>query len=332
VAFYDGLLPRLAALPGVRSAAAGYPLPLAEGSLGISFAIEGRPTTPGGAPSEVMAVATPGFFHTMGIPVLAGREFDARDNKQGRPVIVVNQRFARKYFPGESALGKHVRSDVSDGDAPPPMREIVGVVGDVHRKKLMAEPEPMYYLPFAQLVITSPALCLRAAGDPEQLAGALREEVARLNPEIPVFRVRSMDSLVSNAASEPRFQVVLVTSFALLAMVLSAVGLYAVLSYMVVRRTMEIGLRMALGAAWGDVLRWVLRRGLAMAALGVAIGLAASVAVTRYLQQLLFGVKPLDVLTLAVVSAVLLVVAALASGLPALRAARLDPLQALRQQ
>ena len=332
VQFYDRLMARLAALPGVQSVAAGFPLPLAEENIGISFEIEGRPVDPGDQPAEALALATPSFFRTMRIPVLSGREFSARDNKQGPPVMLINERFARKYFAGENPIGKHIKPGLSDGDGDARMREVVGVVGNVKRKKLMTEDEPMYYLPWAQAMVTSPVLCIRTAGDPAQFAGVLRAELAQLDPGIPLYRVRTFDTLVSSAASEPRFQMLLVTCFALLALALAAVGLYAVLSYMVAQRTTEIGLRMALGAQPTDVLQWILRRGLAMAIAGAAIGLAVSAAVTRYMQDLLFGVKPLDALTLAVVSATLLVVSVIASAAPALRAARLDPMEALRDQ
>ncbi len=332
IQFYDRLFSRLSAVPGVESVAAGYPLPLAEGNIGISFAIEGKPVSPGEEPDERMAMATPGFFRTMRIPVMAGREFTARDDKRSVPVILINQQFARKYFPGENPIGKHMRPDIGDGDGKPAMREIVGIVGNVKRQKLRSGDEPIYYLPFAQMVITSPALCIRTAGDPAALAAPLRRQLAELDPDIPLFRVRTLDTLVSNAASEPRFQMLLVTSFALLALALSAVGLYAVLSYLVAQRTTEIGLRMALGAQPGDVLQWVLRRGMRMAFLGAILGLGLSAAVTRYLQDLLFGVRPLDALTLTAVSATLLAVSAVASALPAVRASRLDPMQALRDQ
>jgi predicted lysophospholipase L1 biosynthesis ABC-type transport system permease subunit len=246
--------------------------------------------------------------------------------------MLINERFASKYFPGANPIGKHIKPGLSDGDGDARMREVVGVVGNVKRRKLMGNDEPMYYLPWTQVVVTSPALCIRTAGDPAQFAGALRAELAKLDPGIPLYRVRTFDTLVSSAAAEPRFQMLLVTCFALLALALAAVGLYAVLSYMVSQRTTEIGLRMALGAQPADVLRWVLWRGLAMAIAGAAIGLAVSAGVTRYMQGLLFGVKPLDALTLAVVSATLLAVSALASAAPALRAARLDPMEALRDQ
>ncbi|PWU01693.1 MAG: ABC transporter permease [Terriglobia bacterium] len=332
IEFYERLMSRLGTVPGVESVAAGFPLPLAEGNVGLSFQIEGKPVAPGDEPSERMAVVTAGFFRTMRIPVAAGREFTERDRRGGSPVILVNQQFARKYFPGEDPIGKRMRAQMSDNEEKPPMREIVGVVGNVKRQKLMKEDEPMYYLPWVQAVLTSPALCIRTAGDPAQVAGPLRAELAGLDPDIPLYRVRTLDTLVSNAASEPRFQMLLVTSFALLALALAAIGLYAVLSYMVAQCTTEIGLRMAIGAQPADILRWVLRRGLGIAAAGAILGLVLSAALTRYMQGMLFGVRPLDTVTLGIVSAILLGVSALASMAPALRASRLDPMQALRDQ
>jgi len=190
----------------------------------------------------------------------------------------------------------------------------------------------VYYLPWAQAVITAPALAIRTASDPALLAGPLRAELRGLDPNAPLYRVHTVESLVSDAASEPRFHMVLVTSFALLALALSAVGLYAVLSYVVAQRTTEIGLRIALGARQSDVLGWILRRGIRMAAVGTGIGLALSAMLTRYMGNLLFGVKPLDAVTLAGASMALLVVSAISSSAPALRASRLDPMRALKEQ
>ena len=332
VAFYNRLLPQLAALPGVKSVAAGRPLAIADGHIGVSFSIEGRPVPPGDAPSESLSIVTPEYFEALRIPVLSGRAFTPRDDYQHPPVIIINQRFAQKYLPGESPVGKRIKSDLGDGIFKSPMREVVGVVGNVKRQTLTAEAEAAYYLPFAQAVISSPTLAIRTSGDPWQLANALRGQVAGLDASIPLFRVGTLDEAVYKAAGQPRFQTLLLTSFAGMALLLSAVGLYAVLSYLVVQRTREIGLRMALGAQRGDVMSWILRRGLALSAAGLAIGLAASAMLTRYLAKMLYHVAAFDPLTMAVVTALLLAVSLGVSALPAHRASRVDPMNTLREQ
>jgi predicted permease len=332
--FYDAFLARLAALPGVQSAAAGYPLPLTSGYIDISFSIEGRPVAPGDEPGAALGIATPGYFETLRIPILAGRAFTARDGTKAPPVVIVNEAFARKFFPGENPIGKHLTPGLGDGVVKHPVREIVGIAGSVKRQQLTGELEPQYYLPYAQAVITSPTLLIRTAGDPARLTAALREQLAQADRDIPLYRVGSMDELVSKSAAQPRFQTMLLTAFAVLALLLSALGLYSVLSYMVAQRTLEIGLRMALGAQRGDVLAWILRRGLLLAAAGLAAGLAASVFVTRVLSAsgMLYHIEPFDPLTFATVTLLLLVVSAIASGAPAVRAANLDPVRTLREQ
>ena len=332
IQFYDRLLTRLRALPGVRSVAAGWPLPLSGSNIGVSFSIEGQPLAPGDEPSAAVNVVTPDYFATMRIPVVGGRAFAARDSRTALPVIIVNQAFARKYLPGENPIGKRMRTDLSDGDGKPPMREIVGVVGDVKRKDLTTSADPQYYLPWAQAVIVSPTLCIRASGDPDRLVGPLRSELAVLDREIPLSHVITLDESVSRAAAQPWFQTLLVTCFAAMALLLSAIGMYAVLSYMVVQRTVEIGVRVALGARSTDVLRMVLGRGLALAGTGMVIGVGVSAVVTRYLQDLLYRTGALDAVTFASVAAVLLLVSLVASSIPAWRAARLDPMQTLRDQ
>ena len=332
VQFYKRLLPRLAALPGVESVAAGVPIPLGAGSIGVSFQIEGHPTASGDEPSEQLSVVTPDFFRTMRIPILSGREFTWRDDAKGQAVIIVNQSFARKYFPGQNPVGKHMKSDLTDDTFSAPMREIVGVAANVKRKRLTAEAEPMYYLPWMQAVITSPALCIRTSGDPVNLIGALRGELAGMDRNIPLFRIRTLEDLVYRAGSQPRFQTLLLSCFAFIALLLSAVGLYAVLSYTVVQRTPEIGVRLALGAQREDVLGMVLRRGLMLASMGAAIGLGASLVLTRFLSGMLYEIAPFDPLTFGAVTAILLLVSLVASSAPAYRAARLDPMQTLRDQ
>jgi predicted permease len=334
LAFYDRLTAEIAALPNVTVASAAYPLPLSPNNIGISIHIEGRPTAPGDADSVATNIAAPQYFETMRIPLLAGRTFTERDDTRAAPVMIVNQRFARLYFPGQNPLGKHIKADLGDGVVKSPMREVVGVVGDVKRRDLTDETEPQFYLPYAQAVITSPALCIRTAGDPRQLIGPLRALLTRLDPEIPLYRVATMEDSVTKATAQPWFQTLLVSCFAAMALLLSALGLYSVLSYMVAQRAREIGLRMALGAQRTGVLTWILRRGLALTAAGIVVGLAASAVVTRSLAAsgMLYRVEPLDVPTLAGVTIILAAVSAAASAFPAWRAARLDPMRILRDQ
>jgi predicted permease len=328
--FYARLMRKLEALPGVQAVAAGWPLPLEGGNIGISFDIEGRPTAPGDAPSEQVAVVTPDFFRTLRIPILSGRAFTPRDDPKGPPVIIVNERFARKYFPGENPIGKHIKTDLSDGTTPVGMREIVGVAGNVKRRSLTTEAEPIQYLPYAQAIITSPPVAIRTAGDPTRLIAPLRAVLADADKDIPVYSVETLEEAASKAAAQPRFQTLLLGCFAGMALLLSSIGLYAVLSYMVAQRTSEIGVRMALGAQRADVLGMIVRRGLALALAGIAIGLAAAALLTRLMAGMLYGVEAFDPLTFAAVAGILLLVSLAASSAPAWRAAQLDPMRTLR--
>ncbi len=332
VHFYEQLLPRLAALPGVETVSAGYPLPLSEHNIGIGFAIEGRPVAKGDEPDAPVTIVTPDFFRTMRIPMLSGRAFLTTDDSKAPAVIIINQAFARKYFPGEDPIGKRMKPGLGDGIMNEPMREIIGVVGDVKRKGITAEMPAQYYLPFKQAIILDPTVVLRTAGDPLSLIGPLRAQLAQVDSNVPLFDIKTLDDYVSLSAAQPRFQTVLITFFAAMALLLSAIGLYAVLSYMVAQRTMEIGLRLALGAQRGDVLGLILRRGLILAVTGLAIGIFVSLLLTRFMAEMLYGVQPFDPLTFVGVSAVLLVVSLIASSAPAFRAAHLDPMRTLREQ
>jgi predicted permease len=332
VQFYDELLSRLAALPGVESVAAGFPLPLGRGNIGISFSIEGRPVAKGDEPGEAAGIVTPDFFRTMRIAVLSGRAFMPTDDSKSPPVAIINQAFARKYFPGENAIGKHFKPGLGDGILEEPMREIVGVVADVKQRGITAEMPPQFYLPFKQAIVFSPPIAIRTSGDPLSLIGPVRAQLAAVDSNIPLYRIRTLDDYVSLSAAQPRFQTVLITFFATMALLLSAIGLYAVLSYMVAQRTLEIGLRLALGAQREDVLGLILRRGLILAVTGLGIGLFVSLLLTRFLAEMLYGVRPFDPLTFVGVSAVLLLVSLIASSAPAFRAARLDPMRTLREQ
>jgi predicted permease len=330
--FYDELLPRLAALPGVKSVSAGYPLPLSRGNITLGFTIEGRPVAKGEEFDAPTSVVTPDFFRTLDIPLIAGRSFLPTDDSKAPAVAIVNQAFVRKFFPHENPIGKHIQPGLGDGITNHPPREIVGIVGDVKRKGLTAEMPAQFYLPLKQALILDPSLIIRTDGDPLSLLGPLREQLGQVDSNIPLYRVRTLDDYFSLSAAQPRFQTVLITSFAVIALLLAAVGLYAVLSYMVAQRTLEIGLRLALGAQRDRVLALILRRGMALAGAGLAIGIVVSLLLTRFMQELLYGVKPFDPLTFVAVSAVLLLVSLVASSVPAYRAARLDPMRTLREQ
>lgn len=330
--FYHRLFTRLAALPGVESVSAGFPLPLSGNGLDIGFSIEGRPVAKRDEPSEQLAVIAPDFFRTLKIPVLRGRAFTSADDTKGRPVIIINDKFARKYFPGENPIGKRINPGLGDGTFHSSMREVVGVVGDVKGVGLTADVTPQYYLPWEQAVITSPALAIRSAQDPTTLIAAVRAAVSDMDRQIPLYRAATLEEMFAKSAANPRFQTLLLTSFAAMALLLCGIGLYGLLSYMVVQRSAEIGLRMALGAQRTDVLALILGRGLSLAVAGVVIGLAASAFLTRYLTSILFNVQALDAVTFATVPAILLLVSLAASSVLAYRAARLDPIKTLRDQ
>lgn len=330
--FYNQLVTRLSALPGVKSASAGWPLPLSDSNFGTSFSIAGRPAAKGDEPHEQGGVVMPGYFETLGMPLLAGRRFEEKDGTAGVPVMMVNQAFARKYFPGENPVGKHIQVDLNDDVFDHPMREVVGVIGDIRRKALTANSEPQFYLPYSQALITNPYLTIRTTGDPAALQGSLRAAVHEIDKSVPVYQVLPLEDYVSKATAKPRFQALVLTCFAGIALLLAAVGLYGLLSYMVVQRTLEIGLRMALGARRADVLRLIVQRGLTLAVLGLAAGLIISGMITRLLSGMLYGISPYDPVTLAGMTGIMILVSLIASSIPAFRAARLDPMKTLREQ
>ncbi|AXC15107.1 protein of unknown function DUF214 [Acidisarcina polymorpha] len=331
--FYRQLLTKLQALPGVESTTAGFPLPLSGSNINISFDIEGRPHAPGDSPDAQVSIVEPSFFHTLGIPILKGRSFsDAEDQPKGRPVVIVNQAFARKFFPGEEALGKRIQPGLTGDDGKKPMREIIAITADVKRSGLTDEVRPEYYVPYAPANITTPYFALRVKGRPMDFVNSARLAVASLDKDAPIYRIHAFDELLALNTAQSCFQTMLLAAFAAIALLLAGIGLYAVLSYMVVQRTHELGLRMALGAQRQNVVKLILNRGMVLALLGVGVGLIVSAGLTRFLKSLLYEVKPLDAVTLFVVVAVLLLVSATASLIPAIRAANLDPMETLRDQ
>jgi predicted permease len=328
--FYDQLLPQVAALPGVKSAAAGWPLPFSGSHIGVSFDIEGRPTAKGDEPTSDVDIVTPNFFNTLRIPILRGHDFADSDTSQR--VVIVSESFAKKFFPNENPIGKHIKPGLSDGAHPVAMSEIIAVVGDVKQRSLTKDARPTFYLALAQCGITAPTLVLRSSGDPTALTTPLRLLVSSMNRDVPLYHVHTLDDLVAAAASNPRFTTLLLSSFAVMALLLSAIGLYAVLSYMVAQRTNEMGLRMALGAQRGDLLILILKRGLTLASIGLVVGLAASALLTRFISSQIYGIPAFDPVTYIVVTGLLISISLLASAAPAWRAARVDPMKTLREQ
>jgi hypothetical protein len=254
------------------------------------------------------------------------------DQAKSPPVIIIDQAFAKKYFAGVNPIGKHVTADLGDDVVEHPVREVVGVVGDIHQQGLAAQPEPHYYLPWTQAVITVPYLVMRTTGDPALLERAVRATMAEMDSNIPTYRVHPLEFYMSQSLAPARFQTLLLTAFASIALLLAAVGLYGVLAYIVEQRALEVALRLAVGAQRGDVLRMILKRGMVLAAIGVAVGLGISLVATRFIATLLYGVKPFDALTFCGMSLVLLAVAFVASAAPAYRAAQTDPMTTLRTQ
>ncbi len=337
--FIQQLQAKLAALPGAKAATCGFPLPLAGGDMSISFDIPSHPVPPSQQPAARTTTVAANFFSTMRTPMLRGRAFtEAEDRVGGAHVLVVNQAFADRFFPGEDALGKHVRPGLGESEDPTAENgrtaayEIVGITGNSKRVDLTEASEPEYFVPISQALVSMPAFALRTSGDPMQSADTVRRVVAEIDHALPVFSVYSYDRLLERNTAMRRFQTILLTGFAAVALLLAAIGLYASLSYMVVERTPELGLRMALGSQRADVLALVMRRGVMLAVAGLGIGLVAAAALTRYVSSLLYDVRALDAVTFAGTALLLFAVCALSSFVPAVRASRLNPIDTLRQQ
>jgi putative ABC transport system permease protein len=328
-AFVQNISDRVAGLPGVRSVGFINSPPLTGLGLGTAFFVEGGPLVDESQrPLALARYATPTYFHTMGIPLTAGRFFTPADDDNAPNVLIVNQALVRHFFTHENPLGRRLTLFM------PAKRtgEIVGVVGDVKAESVKEEPWPVVYQPYPQFPAISMTLVVRAAVPPLSLAPAIQAEVHRLDPEQPVAEARTMDDVVGRSVSGERFNMALLSSFAAIAFTLASVGIYGVISYDVSQRINEIGIRMALGAQPNHLVRMVVVQGLRMAAYGIAAGLLLSVAVTRLMSTMLYGVEPLDPSTFAVIAILLAAVAFVASYLPSRRAIALDPVSALHHQ
>jgi putative ABC transport system permease protein len=274
-----------------------------------------------------------GYFRAIGIPFIKGRDFNESDQHKSTPVIIINETLARQHFPNEDPIGKRIRPGISSYEGEKAtMREIVGVVGDVKNRSLSKDARPTYYVPQTQVPFNEMTMVVRTANDPHSIISAVTKEVEALDKDLPLFGVKSMEEYLAASVAAPRFNTTLLSIFAAVALVLTIVGLYGVMSYSVAQRTNEIGIRMALGAQTLDVLRLIVGQGLKLALIGLAVGLLGAFALMRVISSLLFGVTTKDPLTFAVVGLLLACVALLACYIPARRAAKVDPMEALRYE
>jgi predicted permease len=325
----DLLIERLTQLPGVEAAGGATGLPAVTPQRAARFAVEGRTLTAGEDGAYFIA-ASPGYFAALGTPVLQGRAIDSRDTTGAPLTVVINRTLARQLFPDQDAVGRRMK--LLNPEQSDDWRTIVGVVGDVNYRGLDEESQPTVYTPFAQTPFMWMYVMVRTTGSVEPMIRTLRTVVPSVNPSLTAANIRPMEQVVAQSVAVPRFNMLLVSAFAILALVLSAIGIYGVIAYSVAQRRHEIGVRMALGAERVDVLRLVLSEGIAMAAAGVALGLGGAAALTGVMRTLLFGVTARDPLTFGAGAVLLLLVALLASYIPALRATRVEPVTALRAE
>jgi putative ABC transport system permease protein len=331
-AFYSELVQRVQSLAGVRSAAVTTNLPLYRQGNSISVRIEGRPDPPPGQELIVVTrIISPGYFDTMSIPLLAGRQLSEQDSENAPNAVVISETMAHRFWPGEDAVGKRIAIGRIRSDAD--WTQVIGVVKDVRQFELNAAPRPQMYLSYKQAgFFTSEDLVVRTDVEPASLAATVRKAVWEIDKDQPVSDIRTMDEILAESIARQRFSMLLLGVFAGVALLLAAVGIYGVMSYSVAQQTHEIGIRMALGATTGAVLKMAVGYGLKLVVAGVVIGLIAAFALTRLMATLLFGVTPTDPATFVVISVLLVLVAGVASYVPARRATKVDPLIALRYE
>ena len=330
-AFFKQLVERVRNLPGVEAASATGTLPLGGNTWGRSLTVEGYPVlSVGQAPSIQHTVVTPGYFRTMGITLLAGRDFTDADTKDSQNITIIDERLARQYWPNESPLGKRVRFGPPEDNEP--WHTIVGVVSTVRHQRVQEETRPSVYLPHQKIAAGGMSLVARTSANPHDFIGAVRREVAQLDPDLPVSEVATMEEVVAESIWQPRLYAMLFVVFAGGALLLALIGIYGVMAFLVQTRTHEIGVRMALGATARDVFVLIVGRGMKLTVVGVLIGIAGAIALTRLMHSLLFNTSATDPFTFILISLLLSVAAFLACYIPARRAAKVDPLVALRYE
>ena len=325
IAFFDEILRRVSVLPGVRSAATSVALPLSFKRM-TPVLPEGQPDVPLALrPFVDIEAISPQWFQTMRVPMREGREFTETDDAQAPKVVIANESFAHRFWPNQNPIGKHLIVGRWTDPA-----EVVGVAADVKNYGLEQDPRPQLYLSFPQIPWTNMNLLVRTAVPPEGLISAVRAQIAAVDSDQPVTHIQTVDELMDNSRSQPRFTMLLLAVFSATAPVLAVIGIYGVLSYSVAQRRQEFGIRLALGAAHADILRMVVRQGVVLAALGIMFGLLASFALTRLMSSMLYKVGTIDLATFILTPALFLGIALLASYVPARRATRVNPVEALK--
>ncbi len=329
--FSSTLLANLQAQPGLQNSAVVLPRPITDGQVNIEFGIEGNPPlAPGTSRTADFVSISPEYFRVMAIPLLAGRPFDQRDLDTAPRVAIINQQLARTYFPNQNPIGKFLTFGLPpEGEI---QRQIVGVVGDVRDVSLGQAPGPMMYAPYTQATFWGANLVVKTTLNPESVANAVREQVHKLDKDLPITGIAEIPEEIQASAAQPKFRTVLLSLFAAMALILSAIGIFGVISYSVSCRTNEIGIRVALGATRANILQMILKETLKLAAAGLLVGIPAALAASHLLRRLLFNVSATDPLTLTAVVVILFAVAATAGYIPARRAMKVDPMVALRYE
>jgi predicted permease len=329
IAFYRAVLDKLAAVPGVTNVAAALPVPFSNDGGSASFQIEGRPTAAGDpGPHGDIALATPGYFGALKIALRRGRVFSDQDSAGSQRVALVDETLAKQYWPNEDAIGQHIRNG-----SKLPWATIVGVVEHVKNSDLAGDQiKGRYYYAMYQQPFRNATLVVRTQGDPGAAAGAIRAAVSAVDPSEPISQLRSMSGMVAASLAPRRFVVSMLAIFAALALLMAIIGLYGVTSYSVTQRTQEIGIRMALGARRSEILGMVIRQGMWLTGGGALAGLAAALALSRLVRSQLFQVSPFDPLTFGLTAVVLIAAELAACFVPAQRATRVDPMEALRHE
>ncbi|HEX8174907.1 MAG TPA: ABC transporter permease [Pyrinomonadaceae bacterium] len=326
--FYQRLLQQLQSTPGVQAAGVVNQLPFSGKNLGFSFTVAGRPQSgPEDTASANYRLISSNYLRALGIPLVRGRDFNEHDTRESPPVALINETLAKRYFPNEDPIGKQL--NIEGQQAP---REIVGIIGDVRQVKLDAEVKPEIYVPYLQFPLPSMSIVVRTNTDPSSMIGPVLNQISIVDKDQPVFQVKTMDQYLSESLAQRRFSTILLGAFAALALILAAVGIYGVMSYLVSQRTHEIGIRMALGARPRDIIKLVVGHGMWLSLLGVIVGIAAALFLTAIMSSLLYEISATDPVTYVALSLVLVGVALLACLIPALRAAKVDPIIALRYE